>query len=223
MTETNIYTALAKAQADMGRAIKQSTNPHFRSKYADLGNVMDACMPALNENGISVHQPFIQGELGHSVRTVLSHGESNTSIECDVPLLLGKQDMQGLGSAITYARRYGLMAMTGIAPEEDDGNAATKAAPNKAQQGLQDAWKAAVLDRLPENATAQQKAQAFADAIIEEFKGKGERALQNAWDRRKAYIAEFEAKYPTLHESVVEAFMTRQKALEEEKNETENA
>ena len=129
----NIYAALAKAQSEMGKALKESANPHFRSKYADLGNVMDACLPALNANGIAVVQPFVPGELGHVVKTILYH-ESGESIECSVPLLLGKQDMQGLGSAITYARRYGLMSMAGIAPEDDDGNAAAKAAPNKAQQ-----------------------------------------------------------------------------------------
>ena len=209
----NIYAALAKAQSEMGKALKESANPHFRSKYADLGNVMDACLPALNANGIAVVQPFVPGELGHVVKTILYH-ESGESIECSVPLLLGKQDMQGLGSAITYARRYGLMSMAGIAPEDDDGNAAAKAAPNKAQQGLQDAWRDAVLDSLPEDATPRQKAEAFASAIVDGFRSKKAKALENEWERRKKLIAEFESRYPDLHEKVVDAYERRVMAFQ---------
>lgn len=124
-----IATALAKAQANMGKAIKANKNDHFRSKYADLGNVMDACLPALNEVGIALIQPTGTDELGNFVETILIHGESGEQLSCRVPLILGKNDMQGFGSAVTYARRYGLMAMAGIAPEDDDGNAAAASAP----------------------------------------------------------------------------------------------
>lgn len=124
-----IATALAKAQANMEKAIKANKNDHFRSKYADLGNVMDACLPALNEAGIAVIQPIGSDEQGLYVKTVFIHGESGEDIQCRVPLILGKNDMQGFGSAVTYARRYGLMAMAGIAPEDDDGNAAAASAP----------------------------------------------------------------------------------------------
>lgn len=123
----NIAAALAAAQQEMGKALKDSTNPHFRSKYADLGNVMDACMPALNKHGISVFQPVGRDEHGTYVDTVLLH-TSGERLECRVPLILGKNDMQGFGSAQTYARRYGLMTMAGIAPEDDDGNAAAASA-----------------------------------------------------------------------------------------------
>ena len=127
----SIATALAKAQANMGKALKQANNPHFRSKYADLGNVMDACLPALNEAGIAVVQPTGEDEHGRYVETRLIHGESGESLFCRVPLIVAKNDMQGYGSAVTYARRYGLMTMAGIAPEDDDGNAAAKAAPKQ--------------------------------------------------------------------------------------------
>ena len=134
MTEhKSIAAALAAAQSEMGKALKDSTNPHFRSKYADLGNVMDACLPALNKNGIAVFQPVGRDDLGVYVDTVLLH-TSGEKLECRVPLILGKNDMQGFGSAQTYARRYGLMTMAGIAPEDDDGNAAAKAAPSPRQQ-----------------------------------------------------------------------------------------
>jgi hypothetical protein len=127
----SIATALAKAQTNMGKALKQANNPHFRSKYADLGNVMDACLPALNEAGIAVIQPTGEDEHGRYVETRFIHGESGEWLSCRVPLIVAKNDMQGYGSAVTYARRYGLMAMAGIAPEDDDGNAAAKAAPKQ--------------------------------------------------------------------------------------------
>ena len=127
----SIATALAAAQINMGKALKQASNPHFRSKYADLGSVMDACLPALNERGIAVIQPTGENELGRFVETIMIHGESGEQLSCRVPLIVGKNDMQGYGSAVTYARRYGLMAMAGIAPEDDDGNAAAKAAPKQ--------------------------------------------------------------------------------------------
>lgn len=125
----SIAAALAKAQANMGKALKQANNPHFKSKYADLGSVMDACLPSLNEAGIAVIQPTGENEHGRYVETILIHGESGESLACRVPLIVAKNDMQGYGSAVTYGRRYGLMAMAGIAPEDDDGNAAAKAAP----------------------------------------------------------------------------------------------
>lgn len=130
----SIATALAAAQIKMGKALKQSDNPHFRSKYADLGNVMDACLPALNEAGIALIQPTGEDDHGRYVETILIHGESGDQLSCRVPLIVAKNDMQGYGSAVTYARRYGLMAMAGIAPEDDDGNAAAKVPPKQEQR-----------------------------------------------------------------------------------------
>jgi hypothetical protein len=131
MTHKTIASALAAAQMQMGKALKQSSNPHFKSKYADLGSVMDACMPALNAVGIAVIQPAGEDEFGRYVETRLIHGESGEMLTCRVPLIVNKNDMQGYGSAVTYARRYGLITMAGIAPEDDDGNAAAAAAPRQ--------------------------------------------------------------------------------------------
>ena len=130
----SIASALAAAQIGMGKALKQSSNPHLKSKYADLGSVMDACLPALNEAGIAVIQPAGEDETGRFVETVFIHGESGEKLSCRVPLIVGKNDMQGYGSAVTYARRYGLMAMAGIAPEDDDGHAASQSAPQQQQR-----------------------------------------------------------------------------------------
>ena len=131
ITHKNIAAALAAAQSEMGKALKSANNPHFRSKYADLASVMDACLPSLNAHGIAVVQPTIDDERGRYVETVLIHGDSDGELRCRVPLIVQKNDMQGYGSAVTYARRYGLMAMAGIAPEDDDGNAAAKAPPKQ--------------------------------------------------------------------------------------------
>lgn len=126
----NIASALAAAQQEMEGAKKSSDNPHFRSKYADLGAVCEAVMPALNAAGIAVVQPVEQWADDLAVVTRFIHGASGETLETPMPLLLGKRDMQGLGSAITYARRYGLMALAGIAPEDDDGNAAAASGPS---------------------------------------------------------------------------------------------
>ena len=215
-----IYSALAAAQIEMGPALKDSTNPAFRSKYADLSSVMAACLPALNKHGICVIQPICDEEGKRYVKTVLAH-ESGETLDCRVELIIGKNDMQGYGSAVTYARRYGLMAMAGIAPEDDDGNAAAKAAPKGEQvaetsaQSLGNAWRDAVMDTLPENATPLQTAKAFADAIAMDVATKGAKGLDNAWERHKAMISKFEAEYPDLHDQVVDAFENRRNELAE--------
>lgn len=120
-----ISSALVKAQKAFGPALKSSTNPHFKSKYADLAAVVEAVIDALNSNGIAMIQRTTPDDRGVSVETVFIHesGEQITSGILHVPA--SKQDPQGYGSALTYARRYSLMAACGIAPEDDDGNAAT--------------------------------------------------------------------------------------------------
>jgi hypothetical protein len=125
----NIYMALCAAQAGMGKVVKGATNPAFKSKYADLGDVVSVAVPALNEQGVAMFHYMLRDEHGAVMRTTLVHGASATEISCDVPLIINKNDMQGMKSATTYAKRIGLESLTGIAPEDDDGNAAAKAAP----------------------------------------------------------------------------------------------
>ena len=122
---TKIAAALVKAQSQIEGAKKDSTNPHFKNKYADLGAVWDACRDALKANGIAVVQvgELVEGQW--ALLTMLVH-ESGEQVRGYVPLLNSKGDMQGLGSAITYARRYGLAAIIGVCPEDDDGNAASE-------------------------------------------------------------------------------------------------
>ena len=122
-TDTDkIIPAYIKAEHAVGSVKKTSTNPHFKSKYADLEAVMDACSEALDKNGLAIWQSI--NEDGDKLITRLYH-TSGQWMEGYTPLIIAKNDMQGLGSAYTYARRYGLMAIMGIAPEEDDGNAAS--------------------------------------------------------------------------------------------------
>lgn len=127
MSDTkNIYAAFVKAQQEFAPALKSSSNPHFKSKYADLAACVEAVIDALNNHGIGLVQRPIPDERGVTIETVFVHesGEAMNGGSMHVPA--SKQDPQGYGSATTYARRYGLMAACGIAPEDDDGNAASK-------------------------------------------------------------------------------------------------
>ena len=114
--------ALAQAQAEMEGAAKDSTNPHFRSKYADLASIRDACRP-LAKYGIAHLQPTRADGPHVTVTTLLLHSSGEWIAE-DLTLTAGQNTPQAVGSAITYGRRYGLAAMVGIAPEDDDGEAA---------------------------------------------------------------------------------------------------
>jgi len=125
-----IATAMVKAQKEFGPALKSSTNPFFTSKYADLAACVEAVIDALNNNGIALIQKCHESDTGVNVETLLLH-ESGESLSCGVlHVPASKQDPQGYGSALTYARRYSLRAAWGIAPEDDDGNAASRTARN---------------------------------------------------------------------------------------------
>jgi hypothetical protein len=122
----NIASALVRAQRGFAPALKTSTNPHFRSKYVDLAGCIEAVVDALNGAGIALIQRTSEDNTGVTVETVFIH-ESGEMMECGkLHVPAAKQDPQGYGSALTYARRYSLMAACGIAPEDDDGNAASK-------------------------------------------------------------------------------------------------
>lgn len=126
-----IASAFVAAKREFGPALKDKTNPAFRSKYADLGACLDAVEGPLLAHGIALYQETFEDATGVTVETVMLH-ESGESLRCGkLHVPASKQDPQGYGSALTYARRYSLMAACGIAPEDDDGNAATRP-PSKA-------------------------------------------------------------------------------------------
>lgn len=129
-----IAQALAKAQGHMRYAAKDSANPFFKSKYADLTSVWEACRESLSLNNIAVVQTPVATEGGVAVETMLCHASGQWMSEV-LELPVAKDDAQGIGSAITYARRYALASFVGVAPEDDDGNAAAQARGNgKVQQ-----------------------------------------------------------------------------------------
>jgi hypothetical protein len=133
MTQSESIASLAKAlsivQGKMTYAVKDSANPFFKSKYADLESVWDACRSLLAENGLCVMQfpgEFIDGCM--SLTTILAHS-SGEWIKQTMEVPVTKPDAQGAGSAITYMRRYALAAVVGVVQADDDGNAASSPKP----------------------------------------------------------------------------------------------
>lgn len=120
-----LSAALAKAQGQMKGAKKDSVNPHFKSSYADLASIWDACRDALAANGLAVMQRVSTDAVGVCITTQLVHSSGEwVRDRCVYPV--AQRTPQGIGSAITYGRRYSLAALLGIAAEDDDdGNAAS--------------------------------------------------------------------------------------------------
>jgi len=128
-TITKIASALLKAQGAMGTAIKDAKNPFFKSKYADLNSIREACMPSLQTNGITLLQPTITIDGKNYVETILIH-ESGEWMSCETEILFGKKDdAQAQGSGITYARRYGMQSFLNVGADDDDGNTASQPKP----------------------------------------------------------------------------------------------
>lgn len=128
---SDLHIAMAKAFPEIEGAAKDRNNPAFKTKYADLSSVVEAVKPALVKHGLFFVQLTHEQQGGVCIETVVHHasGESMSFGKLYVPA--GKQDAQGYGSALTYARRYSLMTAFGVCPEDDDGNAAVKPAPQR--------------------------------------------------------------------------------------------
>jgi len=170
--------ALVVAQKATESIKKAASNPAFKSKYADLSHVIEGVVPALNAAGLGVMQfPCFDGEMV-TVTTMFLH-ESGASLTSTLHLRPSKSDPQGVGSAITYGRRYALLAMTGAAPEDDDGDAAS--GPREAPRATAPA--AQRVDPTPP-AQRDDTAEELASNLIE---GCGSREmLQDAWEQNKA-------------------------------------
>ena len=132
-----LAAALAKAQGQVKGAVKDSSNPFFKSKYADLASVVEAIRVAFSTHGLSYVQTVEPSEKDEvRVETFILHA-SGEWIGCGVlSLPVVKADAQGYGSALTYARRYSLSAACGVAPEDDDGNAASFGGKNIPKEGV---------------------------------------------------------------------------------------
>lgn len=200
-----IAAALVKVQAEIKPAIKDSMNPHFKSKYADLGAVWDSCRAALTKNELCVVQTTDFDGNGAWLKTTLLH-TSGEFIEGRFPLQPTKPDMQGMGSALSYARRYGLSALIGIVADvDDDGNAASaKPAPESLPpQGP-------IGTDQDKKAIATQWGQA-ALGIIEGAKTYDE---LGAWHRHNAdHIARVRGHNEALHKRILMALDKKQNEL----------
>ena len=134
-----LAAALAKAQAVMENASKDTANPFFKSKYANLESVVGVVRPAIEKFGLSFIQVCHDWDVGAKVETIILH-ESGEWLSCGIMAAPAtKADAQGFGSALTYARRYSLSAAFGVATEDDDGNAASKNKPAATLQPYADA------------------------------------------------------------------------------------
>lgn len=131
-TMTNIYTKLLEFQKLNISVKKDANNPHFKSKYADLSEVISKIRPALTKVGITL----IQQPVENGLNTILRDAESDSEIVGFLPFI-GANDPQKLGSNLTYLRRYSLVTMLGLEDDDDDGNAATTKASPKAQSATQ--------------------------------------------------------------------------------------
>ena len=164
-----LATALAAAQGEIANAKMDAVNPHFKSKYATLASIIDAGKAPMAKHGLAVSQiPSILGDGTQVLTTLLMH-KGGQWLESDYPIKPDKDTPQGVGSAITYARRYALAAMLGIAADEDDdGNEASQG--NGRQQQPQQRRKAPPQQRQQQAPPAQQQAQGndttVPDAII---------------------------------------------------------
>lgn len=119
-----LFAALAKAQAEVENAIKGNVNPHFKSRYADLAEVLNTVRPTFARHGLSILQSTAFDGINVSVTTTLAHAEGGWVSSC-ASCVPARVDAQGIGAATTYLRRYALAAMAGVAQEDDDGNAAS--------------------------------------------------------------------------------------------------
>lgn len=193
----NIASAFVKAQKAFGPALKTNTNPHFKSKYADLSACVEAVIDALNDNGIALIQQCHESANGVIVETMFIH-ESGETLSCgSLHVPAAKQDPQGYGSALTYARRYSLMAACGIAPEDDDGNAGSKAKQDAARNEARDNWLADQYAAIDTASTAGELKRIVSDAIATAMQENDADAISRINKRAEAKVSKAKPKLET--------------------------
>ena len=195
--------AFIKAQSEMGAAIKNAKNPFLKNSYADLNAIQEAVFPVFHANGFAIVQSVGADDFGKYVNTKLIHAESEAEFNSCVYLEYKKGDMQSLGGAITYARRYGLLSLTGIPVADDDGNAAVGTGRMKAKQDIKEKRltkaqedmlaRAEKLEKFLETANADQLVQFGPEvhsliADIKEFNEDRSIELKAAYDNREAEV-----------------------------------
>ncbi len=202
-----IASALVKAQKEFGPALKTSTNPHFRSKYADLAACVEAVIDALNNNGIFLMQMTHETPDGAMAETVFVHesGEMLSAGKLFFPA--SKHDAQGYASSLSYVRRYSLMAACGIAPEDDDGNAASKPAPKPVPKVEAKPEPKVEAKPVETNAGVAE----FAMNMFTEFlpEAKSEQELNAFWKENKDAVNKIKAHDESLYVELLAKFKAR--------------
>jgi hypothetical protein len=189
--------ALALAQGKMKGAAKDAANPFFKSRYADLASCWEAARAPLAAHGLSILQPVKAAGADVTVTTILAHASGEWLSE-DLSVTAKDETPQSVGSAITYARRYGLSAMVGISPEDDDGNGAQpehappprqRQQPHRPPPQQPDQPEMTAAEKAKSFATAARDKQIFDDALAfcgirrEEFHAWAELALGHPYGR----------------------------------------
>ena len=152
-----LAVALVAAQLEMPELEKNAVNPHFKNRFMSLDNLIAKTRPVLNRHGLAIAQfPTLSEQGGLVLTTVLLHGDSGEPLEFDTPLLGAAENMQQLGAAITYARRYAWQAVLGVAAEEDTDGETTKqpAARKKPVKTISDAQRRRLFGIAGENSVS---------------------------------------------------------------------
>ena len=206
-----IATALVKAQKEFGPALKTSTNPHLKNKYANLASVVEAVIDALNNNGIYLMQMTHETPDGAMAETTFIHesGEMISAGKLFFPA--SKHDAQGYASALTYVRRYSLMAACGVAPEDDDGNAASKPAPKPAPKVEPKPEPKVEAKPEPKPVQTNEGVANFAMSMFIEFlpSAKTEAELNAFWKENKEAVAKIKAHDESLYVDLLAKFKAR--------------
>lgn len=207
-----LAAAFVKAQAHVEGAKKDSVNPFYKSKYADLSSVWDAVRTALQDNDLAVSQMPDESTTGQpALCTMLIH-KSGQWISSVYPLAVAKPDAQSFGSAISYARRYALAALLGVLSEDDDGEHASKppkpptTAPTKPQE-------AQTPVQAPQTQTATITPENWLKEALARIPGMSREVLDNFTEKQADRLARVRTLHPDLHGQVIKAIGKRQEEL----------
>jgi len=198
----DIAAALAKAQGAMRPAIKDSENPHYRAKYADLAANVEAARKPLADNGLAVLQEATLTDRGVSVATLLTHSSGQWIRFDPLTVPCAKSDAHGVGSATSYARRYALGAALGLVADDDDGNAAAAVGPQSRRTPA--ARPMELTNELPSEPPAPAD---FADwyADLQAVADEGSAALKQAWTKSRADLRKYMTTYHALQWEAIKA------------------
>ena len=218
-----MFQALAKARGEFPeipktrKATIRSAKANYSYMYADLADIFRAVTEPMAAHGLGIWQDITE----KGVVTTIYHesGETRVSEPWPIKPMRGGaiDDAQGLQAATQVAKRYSLQAALGISTEEShegdrsrDLSQAPPSMSHASSQGLKDAWVDGVLDSLPDDASDRQKAEAFANQLIQDFdKPKSVAGINSAWNKRERIIDALEAKHNDLFQSVFDAFHNR--------------